>query len=124
MGAISFGWAAFFFVGGVCPVNRSPFSLGVFLIETMKLVEEILSDIHGEEAVHRNQIGFIILQRAIITDKTVFILIVRKKILIFTKLELKFKQIVRRNLKVAGKRGQSRVTRFGFTTFPITHISG
>ena len=64
MGAISWGGAAFFPVGGVCPVNRVLFSLGVFLIQTMELVEKVLLDLHGEEAVHGNQIRLFLIQGA------------------------------------------------------------
>lgn len=83
MGAISWDGAAFFSVGGVCPVNRSPFSLGIFLVQTMKLVKEVLPGLHGKEAVHGDQICLLLIQRASITKKSLLCLVGRKPVFHF-----------------------------------------
>lgn len=61
---ISFGGFFFFPVGGVCPVDRRPFSLRIFFIETVELVKEVLLDIVREEPIHGDQVGLLCVQRA------------------------------------------------------------
>lgn len=72
MGFTAFGGAAFFGVPvfDICPVDRLPLAFNVLSIEAKYLVKHILADMDGQEAIHGNEIGFLVIERAPVAKKS------------------------------------------------------